>query len=174
MKNPCKSFQSRLIDLAEGRQDAVAQAHVDSCPKCRAEVVKLARVLSAMPDAGVSAPASWVERAKSLFPRKVWKARLLPGALAPAVRGSNRISATYECEEAPEAIIVEYRREGRAWSVIGTAPEGDWSGETASGQFDVSPNGRFSFKAATLPQTGFRLEGSDGTIEVPPATAEGQ
>lgn len=174
MKNLCKSFQSRLIDLAEGRRDAEAQAHVDSCPECRNEVVRLARVLSAMPDAGVSAPASWVERAKSLFPRKVWKARLLPGAFAPAVRGSGRISATYDCEVIPAPIIVEYRREGRSWTVMGTAPEGDWSGETSSGSFAVSTDGRFSFRAATLPQTGFRLNSTEGAIEIPPASAEGQ
>lgn len=174
MKNLCKSFQTRLIDLAEGRRDAEAQTHVDSCPECRNEVDKLARVVSAMPDAVVSAPASWVERAKSLFPRKVWKARLLPSALAPAVRGSSRISATYGCEVTPAPIIVEYRRDGRSWTVIGTAPEGDWSGDTSSGSFDVSPDGRFSFRAATLPQTGFRLTGQEGAIDVPPANAEGQ
>lgn len=61
-----------------------------------------------------------------------------------------------------------YVREEAGWEVVGRLPKGDWQISRDGQAVETDGDGRFSFKANDLHQTGFEFVGTE-VIEIPSA-----
>jgi len=171
MRRDCGAYQERLLDLAEGRVDEAAFAHVQTCADC-AEILRQYRaVLDAAAFEWTAAPTEAVRRAKDLMmpghlPQRRSIARLLHSSLLAGARSApDDIQLTVEAEG--ERVRLMYSRLATGWEVVGRVPNAGISAERDQGPLALDEAGRFSFAAPSEAQTGFALRGPEWIVEIP-------
>ena len=168
----CDQLTEALVDLAEGKSNAEARAHVDSCSSCAQRLEELRSILQAAAVPIRNAPDDLIARAKSILrpkARVTLVARLLGSSLATA--GAR--STAYDFQLMLEADDVRLRlmytqAPGGNWEVTGRAPSA-WDVERKGARLSVDPSGGFVLRAEGLDQTGFSLVREDREIVIPPA-----
>lgn len=165
MKRPCSKMFEALVDLAEGRENPGAAAHVATCEACSAALAELKRGLGHLKFGFHDAPAAVIQSAKSIFPQPIRQAaRLLGTTLAGAgARGAQATQTAYEFEGGTARVMYEPQPEG--WSVMARVEGEGWSAFPV----EMDAQGRIEFAVGELSDAQIRLvrEGVEVVIDPP-------
>ncbi len=163
MKSGCAPYQDKIVDIAEGRRDADAEAHVAECQACTKRLLQLRSLLAALTYPLHSAPDAILSKLPEMVPvaRPTVIARLLGYGPALAARSStDDIQLLVGAEDIEVRVI--YARQGDGIRVMSRLPEGGWITEGAQDRVD--------FMAPTEEATGFTILREDARIYVPSLT----
>ncbi|MEZ0324773.1 MAG: hypothetical protein ACAH95_02615 [Fimbriimonas sp.] len=170
MKRACADNWENIVELAEGRKNEAAQAHVESCVDCAKVYAQLKKMVSASERGIYAAPTELINRAIGLMPKPI---RVRAGLLRTTL---GLVGARAEADDFQIVVSVGdeqnrlmYVREQDGWEVIGRLPNGDWRIERSGEEIETDNTGRFSFKANDLEHTGFEFVGGSQVIEIPSA-----
>ena len=158
------------MELAEGKTQPEASAHLTTCPDCQAKFEELGRMLKGTAVPYFKAPASLLEAAKALMPVIQKRMSLIRTSLQlSGARSENQdFQAVYGVDELE--VRVMYSKVERGWDVIGQIPKAQWVVERGTKEIPVDTEGRFHFLTKTLDDSNFSLEGDQLRLEVPSAT----
>lgn len=167
MSKLCSSVSIGLVDLAEGRTNAVVSEHVAGCASCQAKLLELQKMLASIATPQYSAPSAWIASAKAIMAPRASRMILQRSSLtlAGARRASTDFQAVYEFDGI--TLRVMYVKEDRGWSVIARVPDANWSVSQGGKQVAIDGDGRFQFKVKALTASGFTLFNSTNRLEVP-------
>ena len=157
------------MELAEGRVNVVAKSHVDSCADCARALDQLRAMMAAGQTEMTDAPMSLIERAKAIVAPQ--QRRLLAGILRTSLAaGARSVGTDFQVVVGSEDVSARlmYSKEADGWVVMGRAPSNDWTMIHGSEQVPCEPDGRFSFRAPSLSDTGFALMSTSAQLIVPP------
>lgn len=169
MKRNCSEYWERIVQLAEGTDDADARAHLESCEECRTKFGQLQEILAVRGARFFDAPSRLVADVKAAIPRRERRvATLLQSTLAWS--GARAITEDFQVVvgQAENRTRLMYSRSEDRWEVLGRMPSSNWVA-LRDGQRLSSGDGTFSFQAATLSDTDVTLIGPEGEVYVPSA-----
>lgn len=168
MKHECKQIWDGLVDLAEGRENPQAQAHLSTCSDCTAEFQQLQRILTATQIPTFKAPQHAIEMAMRLMPKRSRQRAVLLGqtfAASAARSGGKDAQLTFDVDGT--AIRVMVSEEPSGWSVIGQVPSSDWAVSVGSADVRQDEEGRFQMLLGSLDEL-IVLSGPTLDVEIPP------
>jgi hypothetical protein len=169
MNSPCPRLLERLIAHAEGSLDPIVELHVASCRECAEALKQFQQVFRTSSRYRFTPPVEVVERAKAIFPaaRRTVVARVLrTSALSSARAVPTDLQVSLDADGFPMRVM--YSRREAGWDVLGSLPGPDWNAEREHGSVERTSESRFSFLAAHLDSTGFRVGNRDVSVIVPP------
>ena len=170
MKERCSDFSEGIVSLAEGRDDASASLHIETCAACARKLEQLRRIVSVRETPFFAAPEEVIRQAKALLPpSQVGRARALRSTLAWS--GSRAAPQDFQVvvSAGSQEMRVMYTRSEQGWTVLARTPASDWSGIREGRRLESDSAGRFSFHCGDLSESGFELTGPEGEFEVPSA-----
>ncbi|MBX7134512.1 MAG: hypothetical protein K1X67_17720 [Fimbriimonadaceae bacterium] len=168
----CNRFWNGLAALASGETDPETQMHMETCADCQAKLTELTQAVQAMKRPEYDAPRDQVLMAASLMPvqqRRRFLASLLSSSLAAAGARSavaESFQMTFQHDDLTTRVMVS--KVDRGWEVMTRIPE-QWLATTLDGDVQSDAEGRFSFVAPDLDQTGFILRRGDVEVQIPSA-----
>lgn len=167
MKSNCARLRPAIVDLAEGRENPEATAHLAECEACSKLLIQMRTAIEGLRSGFADAPRELVEAAKAIFPRSTpVVARLVSSTLGAAgARGGDAFQALYEFDEGRARVM--YRPDPEGWVVMGRIEAEGWTVVAE----DVDPEGRFQFASKTLLETEIHLR--KGNVEVVIPAPEG-
>jgi hypothetical protein len=168
MRDRCADYWEDIVNLAEGKPADGARQHLEACPECTEKLRQIQQVMALGDLRFFDAPAKLIKTAQKLLPTRE---RTVMGLLrsTTAWSGARTVSEDFQIVVGAPGTQVRlmYTRSGEHWEVLGKAPGPDWLVNTGDRAVDVDREGRFSFKVASLGDTGFTLSGADGELVVP-------
>jgi hypothetical protein len=170
MKEKCSDYWERIVNLAEGGQDEIANRHVAGCVSCARKLQELRQILTVGKTPTFDAPLSLVATVKDMLPiGSSSRATLLRSTLAWS--GARTVTEDFQLVVAvgKEQVRLMYLPLDSGWQVLGRLPSMDWSALKEGARVQGDSAGRFSFIASNLAQTDFKLAGPTGEVVVPSA-----
>lgn len=163
MKSICARLRPAIADLAEGRENPEAAAHVADCEACAELLRQMKATIEALRIGFTDAPHELIESAKAIFPRTAPVfARLVSTTLGTAgARGGDAFQALYEFEEGQARVM--YRPEPSGWVVMGRIEAEGWTVVAE----DVDAEGRFQFASKTLADAEIHLRKGESEVVIP-------
>lgn len=171
MKDRCIDYWVGIVDLAEGREAPAALHHVERCEDCSHKLAELRTLMDVGRARYFDAPAHLIESVKQLMPQPERRfLRLL--RTTTAWSGARAVAEDFQIVAGDESdqVRLMYSRGDKGWEVMGKAPSAHWSLEGPPHEVEIDEDGRFSFTAQSLSQTGFSLIGPGRELVV--ASAE--
>lgn len=170
MRDRCANYWEGIVTLAEGGRDEAARHHVESCSECARKLEQLRIVMSVGDLKFYDAPASLIASAKGLMPAPERRPMSLLRSTT-AWSGARAVAEDFQLVvgEADTQVRLMYSRAGNGWEVMGKAPSSGWSVEAGRHLVSIGVEGRFSFHADKLADTGFTLSGAEGEFYIPSA-----
>lgn len=172
MERICAQMELRLPDLAEGKADAEASAHLASCQGCAQKLEQLKTMLHAATVPVLNAPSDVLARAKALVAgkRRVFTARLFGSSLSLAGARSAATDLQLMLGTEEQKLRLMYTRlPGDKWEITGRAPGADWEVQRGSSRFPCDSFGGFVVQAPSLEQSDFTLVHGEEQIHIPSA-----
>lgn len=168
MKKSCSNYWEALVDIADGKSDPAAMAHVASCGSCGEKLALLQSFVSAGQLGFYDAPAEAIQSAKNLMPQA-------PRQFASLVRSTLALSGARSVAEDFQVVVslggaelrLMYTRVRNGWMIMGRLPEGDYQILDRS-DVQLFPDRRFSFEVKNLAESEFTVEGGGQEFTVLP------
>lgn len=172
MEQLCKQFETRLADLAEGKPDHDASAHVASCGDCAATLRQLQAMFHAASIPVIDAPQTLTDHAKAIMraKRPAPIARLLGTSfsLAQARSVAQDFQLVVGAGEENVRLMFQARPDG-SWDVTGRTPGAGWQVFRNGVNLETDQEDGFTFQSKKLDDTSFSLRLADSEISVPSA-----
>ncbi len=166
MKRDCTPFWQGIVELAEGRDNPGAKAHVESCGECQALLQQVKRMLEAAAIPTLKAPVDLVTAAKAFMPGPQPLRVLRTSLQLAGARWMNQdFQVVYEAREFE--LRVSYTKTEGGWEVVGKVPSDEWSVNKKRRSIPIQADGRFFFTVKSLEQSGFVLMTSNEAFTVP-------
>src|SRR4051812_18744628 len=127
MKNRCADFWDGIVDLAEGRENAAASAHVEGCADCRMKLEELREIFAVGDLKFYSAPKAVIDAAKGLMQPQRRVAGVFRSTLA--FSGARTVAEDFQLVvgEGDTQTRLMFVHTGSGWEVLGRLPSGDWT-----------------------------------------------
>jgi len=170
MKDRCANYWDGIVNLAEGKVNESAQRHVETCAECSTKLEQLKTMMSVGDLRYYDAPPGLITRVKDMLPAPARRsANLLRSSIAWS--GARAVAEDFQVVvgEGSTQIRMMYSRSGEGWEVMGRAPASYWSVRVNETDLPIEEDGRFSFHAAKLSETGLTLAGPEGELFIPSA-----
>jgi len=169
MRQSCAQWQESIVDLAEGRRSADAEAHVHGCPACQKKLRELQTAIRSIGVPVTEVPEALSLAAVSLFKPKWVPARLLQRVSNPAGARSDNTVFQLVLDLSGIQVRTVYLPEGDdKWRVTGRATAQGIA--TRDGESVNEDPERFSFEANRLEDTGFDFMANETLFRVQPAS----
>lgn len=167
MKSICSDLWNALVEVAEGKPNPEVDSHLAECSECRKKLGQLKAFLDRARFPMFEAPLSLIEAAASLMPETTKRMSLLRSTLSSVGARSvaQDFQAVYQVEDVQLRVLYEATEHG--WETLAQAPSPDWHVERAGKPIEVDAQGRFSFNAQELADTGFELIREEKRLIVP-------